>query len=384
MGTGLGDPLGARILVVDDDDQVRQLLARHLIASGHDVVVAASGAEAIEIVGRDIVDLVLLDIMMPGLDGFETCRTIKAKHGIEQGPIVVFLTGMEDLDSHERAVEAGGDDFLLKPFRRGELLIRIRSLLRIRQLAHDVRDSTDVIRAQRDSLAILQKQKDALTSLVIHDLKNPLGTILFNAEYLQRDPTLPEALRSATLDIVSSTSSMQRMIANFLSLAAAEAGGHPPTLRLANLDDILEKAQKVAARRAQIRKIELGVSSELSQSTIKADADMLLRLIVSLLDNSLKYSPTGGKVRISARPTSEGHFLLRVDDDGPAIAPEFRDLVFDAYALVGPDGPTDDRASRSRNLAFAQLAAQVHGGRIWIEENSTHGNSFCVELLLAS
>src|SRR5262249_36731539 len=128
-------------------------------------------------------DLVLLDVLMPGIDGFETCRAIRLLPVVGDTP-VLFLTALGDLNTHKAALDSGADDFLTKPLNRTELLIRVRSLLRIKQLGDELKRNYEVIRQQRDALLAAHRQKEELTALIVHDLKNPISSILTNAQYV--------------------------------------------------------------------------------------------------------------------------------------------------------------------------------------------------------
>src|SRR5580704_18453719 len=159
------------ILVVDDNLQNREVAEGHLVGAGYDVLQAEGGAQALTLLQGRRPDLVLLDVLMPGMDGFETCRRIRALPEVGDLP-VLFLTALGDLETHKAALESGADDFLT------ELLIRVRSLLRIKRLSDELRANVQVIRTQRDALLAAQRQKDELTALIVHDLKNPLSSIL--------------------------------------------------------------------------------------------------------------------------------------------------------------------------------------------------------------
>src|SRR4029077_6880065 len=167
----------ATILVVDDNLQNREVAEGHLVGAGYAVIQAEGGEEALPMLEARRPDLVLLDVLMPGIDGFEPCRRIRLLPVVGDTPIL-FLTALGDLTTHKAALDSGADDFLTKPINRTELLIRVRSLLRIKQLGDELKRNYDVIRSQRDALLVAQRQKEELTALIVHDLKNPLSSIL--------------------------------------------------------------------------------------------------------------------------------------------------------------------------------------------------------------
>ena len=179
---------GARILVVDDDAIARRSL-RAMLERGHYLVeTVGSGAEALKILPVYRPELILLDILMPGMDGLETCRLIRATPGGDLLP-VIFLTADERPETHADAFRAKGDDFLRKPVFPTELIVRIRSLMRLKRLQAEVQ-------AERDALIDAQKQREQLFEFIVHDLKNPLATIQVGLDLLSDSPR-QRSLRAA-------------------------------------------------------------------------------------------------------------------------------------------------------------------------------------------
>src|SRR5512142_1013962 len=208
---------GARILVVDDDAIARRSLRAMLERGHYTVEAAAGGPEALEIIPLYRPELILLDIMMPGMDGLETCRQIRAMPGGELVPII-FLTADERPETHADAFRAKGDDFLRKPVFPTELIVRIRSLMRLKRLQHE-------IQAERDALIDSQKQKEQLFEFIVHDLKNPLATIQLGLDLLSdRDDTAP-TVQQQLQRIRETAQGMGRMVQNILDIGRAEQMG---------------------------------------------------------------------------------------------------------------------------------------------------------------
>src|SRR5262249_44901630 len=153
-------------------------------------------------------DLVLLDVLMPGLDGFETCRQLRQLKGGSE-VAVVFVTALSDFGSHQRAMASGADDFLSKPLNRTELLLRVRSPFGIKRLKDELKTGYELIRSQRDALLVAHRQREDLTAMVVHDLKNPLTSILANAQALVELAESDE-VREGAVDIVDSAAAMHR------------------------------------------------------------------------------------------------------------------------------------------------------------------------------
>ena len=209
-----------RILVVDDAEQNRELAEEYLAGAGYQVTLAASGMQAVAAFEAKPPGLVLLDILMPGMDGFATCARIRQLPAGPDTPIV-FLTAASDFDTHAKALESGADDFLAKPINRTELLIRIRSLLRIKHL-------TDELRLQNQALRRSQQQKGDIVGHIVHDLKNPLTSITLAASLLARDATLPERPRKNARVIQRSAASLSALVANMLDIDTHEDGALVP------------------------------------------------------------------------------------------------------------------------------------------------------------
>jgi len=365
------------ILVVDDNVQNRAVLEGHLVARGYAVSMAESGQEALDRFQERTSDLVLLDVLMPGMDGFETCRRLRALPGGDDTPIV-FVTALSDLGTHRTAMDSGADDYLTKPVNRTELLLRVRSLIRIKRMSRNLQSSHELIRGQRDALLRLQKQKDELAALVVHDLKNPLAAILANLHYLARESYFEEDHREAMRDVLGATDAMHRMVLDLLDISRSEDGTLAPKLAEFDLSALIEEICATLRRRIEDYKLELAV--DVAVKGVRADKDLLRRLIENLLDNCIKYTPSGGVIRLRARTCGEKRFEVRVYDQGPGVPQDYRERIFEKYVQLDRDAGTHARASRGLGLAFCRLAAEAHGGRIWVEDNRPKGSTFCVEL----
>lgn len=364
-----------RILVIDDNLSNRQVAEAHLVAAGYSVALAECGEEGIARFKEWDPDLVLLDILMPRVDGFETCRRLKAIPGGRDVP-VVFLTALSDLGSHQRAMESGADDFLSKPINRTELLIRVRSLLWVKRLRDELAQGYDLIRSQRDALLQAQRQKEELSALVVHDLKSPLTAILFNVEYLVNEAKLSDEDRESMRDVHAAAEAMHRMVVNLLDISRSEDGTLVPNVVDIDLGSLVEEVCAVATRRGRERKLTL--THEVAAKMVRADKDLLQRLIENLVDNAIKYTEAGA-IHVCVQ-AGDGFVEIRVNDEGPGVPEEYRERIFEKYVQLDRDGGAQVRSSRGLGLAFCRLAAEAHGGRISVEDNHPRGSSFCVRL----
>ncbi|MDI1480464.1 hybrid sensor histidine kinase/response regulator [Polyangium sp. y55x31] len=372
------EPPPPKVLVVDDSEQNRALAEETLRVEGYDVVTATTGEHALEVFVREAPDLVLLDVRMPGLDGFATCTRLRALPRGDETP-VVFLTALRDLETFDRASRAGADDFLTKPVRPAELVTRVQTLLRIRQLSAELHDHFRVIRKQRDDLVRLQLQKEQLVSFVVHDLKSPVSSIELHAHLLAREASLSADGKESAAWIVREVQTMKRLVMNLLDIGKADDGKLDPRRSSVDVGAVAVAVANAAGVRAAERDQRLLVQVASGLPAIEADVDLVRRVFENLVDNALRYAPRGAPVSIGVS-AGEGPFVVvRVADTGPGIPESMHERIFDRYVQVDALPGSDTRAGRGLGLAFCRLAVEAHGGSIWIDP-AAQGTVFCFRL----
>ena len=364
-----------KVLVVDDNEANR-LLAQHTLEDeGYEVVLAAGGAEGVAAFAHDPAECVLLDVRMPDMDGFAVCERIRAlPHGSETP--VLFLTALRDVDTFDRAISVGGD-FLTKPLRPAELLVRVRSAIKLRRVSGELREHYDLLRCQRDDLLRLQLQKERLTAFVVHDLKTPVGSMDLHAQVLLRSPGLSAEARESVAAIRGAARKLTRMISNLLDLSKADEGQLLPKPSDCDVRALVHEVLNELAVDAEDHGVEL--QDALEAERLHADQDLIQRVLANLVENAIRYSPRKAAVTVSSRHIADA-VELRVSDAGRGIAPELREKVFNAFEQLGGGG---ERAvasgSRGLGLTFCKLVVEAHGGQIWLED-ADPGAIFCVRL----
>jgi signal transduction histidine kinase len=375
------------LLVVDDNLQNREVAEGHLVGAGYAVVQAEGGAEALALIPALRPDLVLLDVLMPDIDGYETCRRIRALPEHNDVP-VLFLTALGDLETHKAALESGADDFLTKPINRTELLIRVRSLLRIKQLGDELRASVQVVRSQRDALLAAQRQKDELTALIVHDLKNPLSSILSNVQYVQSRGALPDEERESLDDVERASQAMVRLVMNLLDVGRSDDGALVPYVTEFDLTALFAEVSSEMGRRIADKDQRLALAVAPGVRTMRGDRDLLRRIVENLIDNAYKYGPRQATISLEVVPATmddgaEPAVELRVRDEGAGIPAAYRQIVFEKYGRAGGSGAREARSSHGLGLVFCRRAVNLHGGAIWIDDQVARGSCFCVRLPVA-
>ena len=359
------------VLVVDDNAQNRALAQATLEDEGYRVILASTGEAGIAAFERELPDCVLLDVQMPGMDGVAACEQMRAlPHGADVP--IVFVTAQRDVETFDRTKLAGGDDYITKPFRPNELVMRVEAAMKLRRIAAERAELYELIRTQRDDLMRMQLQRERLIAFLVHDLKNPVHAIELNAQRVIRDPAGTERSRGAAAHIQSDSRALLRMITNLLDLSKADEGRLTPTLERVALPELV--AEVVAAMEVRARAGRVSLETNVSVPAVRADLDLIRRVIENVLDNALRYAPEDTVVQVSA-VAHAGRVELRVADRGLGIPAELRQHVFERFV----QGTTAIRTGHGLGLAFCKLAVEAQGGTIWIEDGNP-GTIFAVSL----
>lgn len=362
----------ASVLVIDDNEQNRTLARMTLEGDGYAVTLAASGAEGLEAASRSMPDCVLLDVRMPHMDGFEVCARLRAMPGGAELP-VVFVTALRDVETFDRAMELGGADFLTKPVQPVELSLRVRQVVRLRRLDAEFSAQLQELQHQQRELFRVQLQKEDLVAFIVHDLKNPVNAIDLEAQLLLRDPTLSPRARESAQQIRARIRDLLGMILDLLDTARAEQGRLGPDLAPVSVPDLV--ARVTESRAGQVAESGVTLESHVTAATLRADGDLLRRVIENLVENALRYAPRGSSVQVTAADDGDW-VVLGVSDRGPGVPAALRETVFDRYARFDK---TAARTSRGLGLAFCRVAVEAHGGAISVEDNDP-GARFVVRL----
>jgi len=366
------------VLVVDDHLPNIDVLRSFLEREGYRVLPATSGEQALDIARERRPDLILLDVLMPEMDGFTICRILKSSEETRSIP-VILVTALQDPEHVVRGLEAGADDFVSKPFIAAELLARVRAHLRTKALHDELARQLDISQRQHAELQRLETLKEALTEMIVHDLNNPVTSILGNLELIrQLPPALSTPQAEALEAAINSTKRLMRMIRNLIDLRHLEDGQWVLQRSPVDIQELVRGV--LADLDIPHMKPELSVEVAVAPATLWLDRYLIERVLANLLDNAVKYTRSGGKVKVEGEP-AEKCYRLSVSDQGPALPEALRERIFEPAAQLEARDAGLPRGI-TLGLTFAKLAVEAHGGRMYVEPHEGAGNRFVVELPL--
>ncbi|HYV19233.1 MAG TPA: hybrid sensor histidine kinase/response regulator [Verrucomicrobiae bacterium] len=368
------------ILVVDDDERNVRLVESMLKPNGYRILHAYDGQEALRRVDSDSPDLMVLDVMMPDLSGFELCGMLRARHATRLLPILM-VTALHAMEDKVKGLELGADDFLTKPINRSELLAKVKALLRVKGLQDEIEARKLELEGKNRELLTIQRFKESMSQMVVHDLKNPLAGIMGNIQLMQmqRGQMPPGRQEELLIRSLESARQMARMIQNILEVAKLEEQKMPLRREPVTIQEVA--AEQVAdlmslSARDGIR-LDCDVPADLPP--VDADRGLLSRILANLLSNAFKHTPSGGRVTVSARE-SEGSIAVRVQDTGEGIPADLLPYIFEKFVA----GESEDRRRQSYDsglgLTFCRLAVECHGGRIGVESRPGEGTTVTFHL----
>lgn len=347
-----------RILVVDDQPVNLRVVSSLLSRQGYEVVTAGTGEQALERYRETAPDLILLDMIMPGMDGFDVLKSLQSA----PPPVapVVFVTAAQDRDMLLRAFDAGVVDYVTKPFLPEELLARVNAHIGLK--------------LTRDRLERVAREREELVNLVAHDLKNPLSSVLFASDLLLAEGCRPERVPHYLAVIHESAQDALGYIREYLETsmgaATARADMH------AGLADTLEWLIRRYGMQLEARGIRVISVPPPPDVQVRIDERVLRQVAENLVSNALKYAPDS-ELTLAARSGAPGYWQLIVADRGPGIPEDQQRLLFKPFTRLQD---RSDGISHGLGLSLAKQIIAKAGGQLWYEAREGGGAQFVIEL----
>jgi signal transduction histidine kinase len=344
------------LLIVDDNEMNRQLMALQFKRAGYNVVLAENGYDALELIEATSFDLVLLDIMMPGISGLETLEEIRKQQTLISLPVIMVTA--DDLEqSILKALELGANDYLTKPLNVPVALARIKTQLTLKDLA------------------VL---KDEFVRFASHDLKKPLIVMMDIASELKKSLT-PGATITADIpelvELITRTGeNMQQVIGGFLNTGSSAIATPEPKYKKIFLNDIVDKS--LQANESYARKKGVKLKKELAKDlpVIEADEFRLSQVLDNLIGNAMKFSPRDTTTIVRTR-ADDKYVYAEVCDGGPGITQDDMKILFTRYARLS-NRPTGGESSSGIGLSMSKQFIELHKGRIGVRNNPESGATF--------
>jgi two-component system sensor histidine kinase/response regulator len=356
--------VSARVLVVDDQPANIQMVGAVLGRLGHEIIPSVDGETALKRVALRLPDLILLDVLMPVMDGYEVCRQLKANPAWRDVP-VIFLSAADDKELIVRALNSGGVDYITKPFNQAELISRVRT-----QLA---------LKSARDQLRQLAEDKDELLGILAHDLKNYLGGMNMSAQLLvdQIKPLQNGRLSQLSENILRSSDQSLAFVKEFLANAAAEHG-LMLTPRDFNLTDIV--CGVILQYQDAARRKNLEIQTDFPEEAVSAFGDVSAfgQALENLLSNALKFSPPGKKIYVTIRATGRQVDCI-IRDEGAGFTTEDKARMFRRYTRLSAR-PTGGEPSTGLGLSIVRKLVTTMNGEVLFESEPGQGTTFTIRL----
>ncbi|QTA78097.1 Two component system response regulator histidine kinase [Desulfonema limicola] len=352
------------ILIVDDNPTNLNVLFDCLNEAGFQTLVALNGKDALNRADYAQPDIILLDVMMPGMDGFETCRQLKQIKSTIEIP-VIFMTALSDTNDKIEGFNCGAVDYICKPFQQEEVLARINAHMTIRQ--------------QKKELAELNATKDKFFSIISHDVRNQFNLLVGYSGMLhnQYDEYGDEEKKDFIREIAEASNRTYKLFENLAHWAKMQRHGMTFTPETVDLNAVISKIVSSLGPDARQKKINL--SAEISKDNIvQADKNMTELIIRNLITNAIKFTCHDGNIKITNR-TAKDYMEIIVADTGVGMSPERVANLFKLDVNQSTPG-TDEEKGTGLGLILCKEFTQRHGGKIWAESDLGKGSKFTFTL----
>jgi two-component system, sensor histidine kinase len=354
---------GSLVLVIDDNDAARYLAERTLRRAGFRTAEARSGEEGLALARSMLPDLVLLDISLPGISGFEVCRRLRGDPATASIAIVQISATFESPEYQVRGLEGGADTFLVAPVESTVLVATVRAMLRLRRAEAQLRE--------------FDRRKDEFLATLAHELRNPLAPLLYCLDTLQHQSGGGEQLDALLPIMRRQTEHLVRLVDDLTDMSRITQNKIGLQIQPASLAEILDMA--IEARRSELeeRGHTLTVSLPEAPVELHADAVRLTQVFGNLISNSIKFTPPGGEIRVLAEADAvSGHATVSVIDNGEGIAREDLERIFELFVQARQPG-----SGLGIGLALVNRIVQMHGGQVSASSDGPgRGSTFRVKL----
>lgn len=369
-----------RILAIDDAEPNLVLLRHVLESEGFQFESCRSGEEALSKLDDINPDLILLDINMPGMNGFEVSKSIQ--NSPHANIPIIFLSGANEIESMVGAFDSGGVDFINKPFAKEEVLARIKTHLLIAEMEKERMARIQLLQEREQQLSLLNAQKNELIRMVSHDIKNPLtGIIGMTNMMLNEEDIEPEEFREMLELVDKSAQKLFQLVKDLLDKESKELEETSLNIQTVDLAQLLEEVLSDCESQAYEKNISLNLIINTDDYLIEGDADKLRNAFSILVMNSIAYTYEDGHISITINPTDEDQCQVEFQDTGIGIS---ESLLNQFIISTEPDKDPDPAnfIGEDLGLDIVRKTIELHDGKIWVNSTESVGTTFFVQLPL--
>jgi two-component system sensor histidine kinase/response regulator len=363
----------ATILIVDDNPVNLEMLFQYFAHSAFKTLVAQDGESALLQLEQTRSDLILLDILMPGIDGFETCRQLKANESTQDIP-VIFMTALSATADKVKGFEVGGVDYITKPFQYEEVMARVNAHLTIRRQQQQLQEQTALLEEKNAQLKALNANKDKFFSIIAHDLKSPFAGLVVVANLIKENIerwSKNEIKRSAD-QLQKSVDNLYALIENLLTWSRFQQGAMEYTPQFVDFQFIIARNAALLIQNARQKQITLRNSVQ-EQIPVFIDVNMI-DVVRNLLSNAIKFTKASGTVEISATH-DENTIKVAISDTGIGIPEKSLPDLFRIDAKTRQVGTAGEQGT-GLGLILCKEFVKKHAGKIWVESEVGRGSTF--------
>jgi len=358
------------ILVVDDNQENLKVVSNLLKGKGYQIALSMNAENAYNVLQTNQVDLILLDVMMPGEDGYSLCRRIKQEAHLAEIP-VIFLTALTDTNDLLEGFKAGGVDYITKPFRREELLARVKSHVELSQAKRNILEQAELIQQ-------INRTRDRMYSVISHDIKSPFANIsmmisMIADGYLEVDS---DDFREIIENLNYSTKETYTLLENLLQWTRTQTGNletHPETVSVL---DLVENSLGFVSMNAEHKEISIEVDVA-ERIKLHVDPNMIKSVIRNLLSNAIKFTHNGGVIKLTTEQNDE-HIALLISDNGVGMNEEQMNNLFKENIFSTTAGTGNEKGS-GLGLHLVYDFTRRNGGQIKVQSQPDEGTTFRIE-----
>ncbi|PLX09611.1 MAG: hypothetical protein C0598_11835 [Marinilabiliales bacterium] len=365
-----------KILIVDDVARNIQILGNILSSNGYQIAYAQNGKQALKITSSQMFDLILLDIMMPDMDGYEVCKYLKKNKETNSIPII-FLTAKADMDSIVKGFEIGGQDYITKPFNSAELLARVKTQIQLQVqkkqlkeanivLEKEVQERTKQLQKANLLLEKLDKTKSDFLSIISHELRTPLNGIIGLTNLLS--DTKVDKSQTEYIDHLKDVSErLVRFSDMALLITSLKIKKYQPDFLAVSVKHLIESAIK-KYEKSKKSKLIINYNSDDDNTLVFADADLIRQSIILIIENSFKYAGEDLPLDINVR-NSENKVVIEIQDNGPGFSELALNRIFELFGA----GDILHIEGSGLSLAAVKLIMEMHNGSIEAKNSENGG-----------